>query len=101
MGSAGVARVDAAAVRAVAREYEEAATLVDRALQDHLVELRFGGATAGRVHQARGDGLATAVDALGVALRHWSRAATEIAAALRTSADRYQEADARSADRVG
>jgi len=34
-------------------------------------------------------------------LRQWSRAAVEIAAALRASADRYAEADASAARRVG
>jgi hypothetical protein len=34
-------------------------------------------------------------------LRQWSRASAEIAAVLRTSADRYAEADADAARRVG
>jgi len=34
-------------------------------------------------------------------LRQWSRAAVELAAALSASADRYAEADASAARRVG
>ena len=35
------------------------------------------------------------------AFAQWSRAAAEIASALRASADRYADADARAARRVG
>jgi hypothetical protein len=101
MGQPDVARVDVAALHAVARQYEAAADIVDAAVRTHLTGLVFGGATAGRAHVARGDALRTAVDHVVDQLRQWSRAAAEIAAALRASADRYAEADAHAASRVG
>jgi hypothetical protein len=101
MGQPDVARVDVAAVHAIARQYEAAADIVEGAVRTHLSGLVFDGAVAGRMHVARGDGLRTAVDQVVGQLRQWSRAAAEIAAALRASADRYAEADARAARRVG
>jgi hypothetical protein len=101
MGQPDVARVDVAAVHAIARQYEAAADIVEGAVRTHLSGLVFDGAAAGRMHVARGDGLRTAVDQVVDQLRQWSRAAAEIAAALRASADRYAEADARAARRVG
>jgi hypothetical protein len=101
MGQPDVARVDVAALHAIARQYEAAADIVEGAVRTHLSDLVFDGAAAGRMHVARGDGLRTAVDHAVGQLRQWSRAATEIAAALRASADRYAEADARAARRVG
>ncbi len=101
MGQAEVARVDVAALHAVARQYETVADIVESAVRTHLTGLAFGGAVAGRMHVARGDALRAAVDHVVDQLRQWSRAATEIAAALRASADRYAEADASAARRVG
>jgi hypothetical protein len=101
MGQPDVARVDVAALHAVARQYEAASDIVEAAVRTHLTGLSFDGATAGRMHVAHGDALRAAVDHVVGQLRQWSRAAAEIAAALRASADRYAEADARSARRVG
>jgi Excreted virulence factor EspC, type VII ESX diderm len=101
MGQPEVAHVDVAALHAVARQYEAAADIVEGAVRTHLTELAFDGAAAGRMHVARGDSLRTAVDRVVDQLRQWSRAAAEIAAALGASADRYSEADARAARRVG
>ncbi|AGB21518.1 Protein of unknown function (DUF2580) [Mycobacterium sp. JS623] len=101
MGQAEVARVDVSALHAVARQYETVADIVDGAVRTHLSGLMFDGAAAGRAHVARGDGLRTAVDHVVDQLWQWSIAAAEIAAALRTSADRYTEADVSAARRVG
>jgi hypothetical protein len=101
MGQPDVARVDVAALHVVASQYEAAADIVDAAVRTHLTGLVFDGATAGRAHVARGDALRAAVDHVVDQLRQWSRAAAEIAAALRASADRYAEADANAASRVG
>jgi hypothetical protein len=101
MGQPDVARVDVSALHAIARQYEAAADIVEGAVRTHLSGLVFDGAAAGRMHVARGDGLRTAVDQVVDQLRQWARAAAEIAAALRASADRYAEADARAARRVG
>jgi hypothetical protein len=101
MGQGEGARVDVAALHAVARQYEAVAGIVDGAVRTHLTGLRFDGATAGRAHAARGDGVRTAVDHVVDQLRQWSRAAAEIAATLRASADRYAEADVSAAGRVG
>ena len=95
-----MARVDTAAVRAMAHEYDTAAAIVDGALRSHLDGMRFGGATAGRAYVAHGGDLAAALDELAVALRQWSRAAAEIAMSLRSAAQRYQDSDVRSADRL-
>jgi hypothetical protein len=101
MGQPEVARVDLAALHAVARQYEAAAGIVDGAVRTHLTGLGFDGGAAGRMHVARGDAVHAAVERMVDQLRQWSRAATEIAAALRASADRYAEADIRAAERVG
>ena len=101
MGQPEVARVDVAALHAVARQYEAVADIVEGAVRTHLSGLGFGGAAAGRVHVARGDALRAAIDHVVDQLRQWSRAAAEIAAALRASADRYAEADAGAARRLG
>lgn len=101
MGQPDVARVDVAALHAIARQYEAAADIIDGAVRTHLTGLMFDGAAAGRVHVARGDALRTAVDHVVDQLGQWSRAASEVAAALRASANRYAEADASAARRVG
>lgn len=101
MGEPELARVDVAALLGVAREYETVAEIVDNAVRTHLSGLVFDGATAGRMHVARGDALRGAVDDIVGQLQNWSRAANEIASTLRTSADRYVDADSRAARRVG
>jgi Excreted virulence factor EspC, type VII ESX diderm len=101
MGQADVAHVDVAALIGVARQYETVADIVDGAVRSHLTGLAFDGAAAGRMHVARGDELRSVVDQVVDSLRQWSRASAEIAAVLRTSADRYAEADADAARRVG
>jgi hypothetical protein len=101
MGQPDAVRVDVAALHAVARRYETVADIVDDAVRTHLTGLMFDGAAAGRVHAARGDALRVAIEDVVDQLRQWSRAAAEIAAALRASADRYAEADASAARRVG
>jgi Excreted virulence factor EspC, type VII ESX diderm len=101
MGQPVVARVDVAALHAVARQYEAAADIVEGAVRTHLTGLVFDGAAAGRAHVAGGDALRAAVDHVVDQLRQWSRAAAEIAAVLHTSADRYAEADVSAARRVG
>lgn len=99
MGTSEAAHVDAAAVRAVAREYDVASTLIDTVLRNQLSTLGFGGATAGAPTSPRAsscrprsrlfDGAAAMVSA-----------AAEIAAVLRAGADRYHDADLRAAQRV-
>lgn len=101
MGQADAARVDIGAVRAIAREYESAAVIVDGAVRTHLSDLAFGGASAGREYVVHGVTLRAALDDVATSLRNWSRAAGEIAVALRSSADRYQDADARAAGWLG
>jgi hypothetical protein len=101
MGEAEAARVDVSALHAVARQYETVAEIVDSAVRTHLRALMFDGAVAGHAYVARGDGIRAAIDHIVNQLRQWSRAAAEIAAALRASADRYAEADVNAARRVG
>jgi hypothetical protein len=101
MGQPDAARVDVAALIAVARQYDAVADIVDGAVRSHLSGLAFDGATAGRMHVAGGDALRDAIDDVVDQLRQWSRASAEIASALRTSADRYAAADTDFARRVG
>ena len=101
MGQPNVAYVDTAALRSIANQYEVAGELIDTAVRTQLSRLAFDGATAGRAHVAAGDALRCRLDDVVDRMRQWSRAATEIAAALRRSADRYAEADARSSGRLG
>lgn len=101
MGTTGATRVDLGTLRAIAREYETAATIVDDAVRNRLDHLAFGGAAAGRAYLGHGEELHRALRDVVASLRQWSRAATEIASALRASADRYVDADDRAAERVG
>ena len=101
MGEPDTAHVDVAAVLDAARQYDTAADIVDTAIRTHLTGLRFDGATAGRVHPARGDAVRIAVYEVVNRLHDWARAAAEIAAELRSSADRYLDADAHGARRIG
>jgi hypothetical protein len=101
VGEHDAARVDVAALRGAARQYESAGSLVDAAVRTHLTELAFDGTVAGRAHAAGGDSLRQAVEDIATDLRRWSQAAMESAALLRRSADRYAEADTSAARRVG
>jgi hypothetical protein len=53
MGQPEVARVDVAALHAVARQYEAAADIVDGAVLTHLTGLVFDGAVAARTRRSR------------------------------------------------
>jgi len=101
VGEPDIARVDVAALHDVARQYDAASDIVDAAVRTHLTGLRFDGAVAGRVHAAQGDALRLAVDDLVHRLQQWTRAAAEIAAELRSCADRYVDVDVRGARRIG
>lgn len=101
MGRDDAARVDVAALLDVARGFNSLADIVDESVRTHLSRLSFDGAVAGRSYVARGDELRRSVEKVGDEMRLWSRACVEIASLLRASADRYVEADARSARRVG
>lgn len=98
--SYGHAGIDVAAVRAVADQFEAAAELLDRAAGDHLARLTFGGHSAGRAYAARGDALRVVLQHLAAELAQWSRAAGEIAAALRAGAGRYADAELYAAARI-
>jgi uncharacterized protein YukE len=93
--------VDAAAVRAVANRYDDAAHLIDTAVRTHFGRLAFDGATSGRAYVGHGDALRLALHRLSSELAQWARATAEVAAALRVSADHYAEADQRAAVRMG
>ncbi len=93
-------RFDSPAVNGVADQLGAAAELIDGVVGNHLAALTFGGSSAGRAHAARGDALRVELERLAVEVSRWSRAAVEIAVALRTSADRYDEADLYAAARI-
>jgi uncharacterized protein YukE len=101
VGADDAARVDVAALLRVAARYQGIADALDGAVHRYLSGLTFDGATAGRAYVAHGDAVRRAVDDLADRMRRWSRASAEIAAALRASADRYDQADALAARRVG
>jgi molybdopterin biosynthesis enzyme len=93
-------RFDSRAVNGVADQLGAAAELIDGAVGNHLAVLTFGGASAGREHAARGDALRVELERLAAEVSRWSRAAAEIAVALRSGADRYDEADLYAAARI-
>lgn len=101
MGQADVARVDATQLHDIAGRYDAAADIVVDAFRNDLGRLTFDGALAGSAHVAAGDALRRAVDEVAQQSWQWSRAAAEIAAALRSSAARYRDAEARAAERLG
>ena len=101
MGERDAARVDVAALLGVAGEYEAVADTVDAVVLTRLAGLQFGGAGAGRVHVVRGEVVRLAVDGIADRLREWSRASAEIAATLRNTALRYDEADVSAGRMVG
>jgi molybdopterin biosynthesis enzyme len=92
--------IDTTAVHAVADRLGAAAEIIDGAVSDHLARLAFGGASAGRSHTARGDALRAGLDRLATELSQWSRAAVEIAVALRTGVDRYTDTERYAAARI-
>jgi hypothetical protein len=92
----GNTRVDTAAVRAAARRFDSAAEVLGGA---SLNRLQFDGSVAGRTHAAHGDALRSALDRLAAEVAQWSRAAEEVAVALRVTADRYGDAELRAAAR--
>ncbi|MCX2932430.1 type VII secretion target [Mycobacterium sp. CVI_P3] len=92
----GNTRVDTATVRAAAQRFDTAADALGGALPSRL---RFDGSVAGRTHATHGDALRSALDRLTAEMVQWSRAAQEIAAALRGTADRYGDAELRAAAR--
>jgi hypothetical protein len=93
-------RFDSRAANGVADQLNAAAELIDGAVGNHLAALTFGGASAGREHTARGDALRVELERLAAEVSQWSRAAVEIAVALRTGADRYDDADLYAAARI-
>jgi uncharacterized protein YukE len=97
----GRTHVEVGALRSAANQFDATAQLIDAAARTDLSQLSFNGATAGRAHLGRGDALHASLDRLGADLAQWSRATAEIAAALRAAADRYADAELRSAARIG
>jgi len=97
----GNTRVDTGELRAVARQFDAGAQILDSALRIHLAGLAFGGTMAGRDHTANGEAIGAALRRLSDELAQWSRAAQEIGAALRAGADRYNDAEMRAAAVLG
>lgn len=93
----GNAHVDTAGLRAAAQRFAVAADALDAASRVQLSRLRFDGDVAGRSHVADGGAVRTALHRLVAEVAQWSRAAEEVAAALRVTADRYGDAELRAA----
>jgi methyl-accepting chemotaxis protein len=94
-------RVDVAAVHDAAGQFDLSVSIIDAAIRDHLSHLSFNGSTAGRAYAARGDEVRAALDRLSDGLVQWSRASTEVAAALRATADRYARSEEYNTKRFG
>ena len=90
-------QIDLSAARRVANQFAMAAEFIDRAASDHLSRLAFGGASAGRTHTARGEALRAELERL---VAQVSLASAEIGAALRSSAERYADAELYAAARI-
>ena len=101
MGLLESARMDAAAVRDIARRYDDTAERVDAALRRCQAALGFTAARAGREYTDCGAHVRSAVDDTLSALGGWSRSCGDIAAQLRLSADDYAQIDDRAAGRMG
>ncbi|ETB03670.1 hypothetical protein P863_22805 [Mycobacterium avium subsp. silvaticum ATCC 49884] len=99
-GAVARTQIDVAAAQRVANQFAVAAEFLDRAVTDHLARLAFGGAVAGRAHTERGDALHVELQRLAGQVSQWSRASGEIAAALRSSAERYADAELYAAARI-
>lgn len=100
MGLIESARMDAAAVLAIARRYDDTAERVDAALRRCQAALGFTAARAGREYTDSGAQVRKSVDETIGALRGWSRSCLDIAAQLRLSADDYAQIDDRAARRI-
>jgi hypothetical protein len=101
MGENESAHVDVGVLLDVAGRYDAVADVVDGLARTRLGRLTFDGAVAGRHYAARGDALRRAVDDVVDQMYMWARAMREIASALRGSAARYVDVDARGAVRLG
>lgn len=93
--------LDAAALRAVAECFDSTAAAIDNGARIRMGGLVFDGATAGRDHVGAGEALCRALHAWALELTRWSRASTEIAAALRAGLARYENAEATASERIG
>jgi hypothetical protein len=93
--------LDVAALHSVADCFEATAADIDTAIRIRLGGLAFDGRVAGRDHVAAGEEMRRALDGWVSELTRWSRANTEIAAALRGGLVRYEHAETSAADRVG
>lgn len=92
-------RVDVAALRAAADQFDSIAQL----LADAIARTRagFGGGCAGRAHVADGDAVARGVDRRAGDLAQWLRAAQEIAVGLRDASTRHLDAAQLAGSRIG
>ncbi|MEB3050512.1 type VII secretion target [Mycolicibacter sp. MYC123] len=93
--------LDAAGLRSVADGFDAAAAAIDSATRIRLGGLVFDGSRAGRDHVGAGESVRRSLDSWAGELTRWSRASTEIAAALRAGAARYACAELSAADRLG
>lgn len=69
-------------------------------MRTHFGGLAFDGTTSGRAYIGQGDALRFALHRLSGELARWARASMEVAASLRSGADRYDDADQLAAARI-
>jgi len=92
-------RIDPSALREIARRQQAVSDSLNGEVLPQL-HWSFGASGAGRDHADRGQALRLALEQSLDAIRMWSRAASETAAALQVTADRYISTDATAADRL-
>lgn len=98
MGQSSGVDVDVSVIRAAAQRFDTVGQAVARIAR---LPLRFDGFTAGRAHAGDGASIRRALDGLSIDLMSWSRATAEISIGLRCGADRYADAEAGAAARLG
>jgi hypothetical protein len=89
--------VDLALMHAAADRIDAAADLLQDVVDTQLRALRFDGTAAGRAHRADGDAVCAAVRGTVAGTARWTRAARDLACALRAGAQAHAGAEQQAA----
>lgn len=93
--------VQSAGLNSAADGFDSTAQSIEAAARIRLGGLAFDGGLAGRDYIHAGEALRRALDGWTPELARWSRAGSEIVAALRAGLTRYRRAEHFAADRLG